>query len=119
MSASFLTFFSAGLCTLVLATTLAEAGGRGAMFDKLDLDKDGLVTRGEAVEARGRWFERVDADADGYLTLEEMASRRGRGQGRPDRAALREAGSGRRWPDQPGGVYRRDRALDRTCRWRR
>jgi Ca2+-binding EF-hand superfamily protein len=79
MSASFLTFSIAGLCTLLLATALAEAGGRGAMFDKLDLDNDGLVTRSEAVEARARWFENVDADADGYLTLEEMSAQRRHG----------------------------------------
>ena len=106
MSASFLTFFSAGLCTLLLATTLAttlaEAGGRGAMFDKLDLDKDGLVTSGEAMEARGRWFERADADADGNLTLEEMTAQRRHGgaegkAGRIERrfAKLDQDGDGR------------------------
>ena len=79
MSMSFLTFFSAGLCALLLATTMAEADGRGRLFERLDLDNDGLVTRGEAVEARGRWFERIDGDGDGYLTVEEMTAQRRHG----------------------------------------
>jgi len=83
MNAGFLTFLSAGLCTLVLVATLAEAGGRGRLFDRMDQDGDGLVTRGEAEEARGRWFERLDADGDGYLTIEEMTvgKRRDGGEG--------------------------------------
>lgn len=79
MSISFLTFFSAGLCALLLATTMAAADGRGRLFERLDLDNDGLVTRGEAVEARGRWFERIDGDGDGYLTVEEMTAQRRHG----------------------------------------
>ena len=76
MSMSFVTFFSAGVCTLLLATTMAEADGRGRLFEKLDLDDDGLVTHSEAVAARGQWFERIDADGDGYLTVEEMTAQR-------------------------------------------
>jgi len=79
MSMSFLTFFGAGLCTLMLAATVAEADGRGRLFEKLDLDKDGLVTHGEAMEARGRWFERVDGDGHGTLNLEEMTAQRRHG----------------------------------------
>ena len=79
MSMSFVTFFSAGVCTLLLATTMAEADGRGRLFEKLDLDDDGLVTHSEAVEARGQWFERIDADGDGTLTLEEMTAQRRHG----------------------------------------
>ncbi len=76
MSMSFVTFFSAGVCALLLATTMAEADGRGRLFKKLDLDDDGLVTHSEAVAARGQWFERIDADGDGYLTVEEMTAQR-------------------------------------------
>jgi Ca2+-binding EF-hand superfamily protein len=79
MSMSFLTFFSAGVCTLLLVTTMAEADGRGRLFEKLDLDDDGLVTHSEAVEARGQWFARIDADGDGYLTVEEMTAQRRHG----------------------------------------
>jgi len=102
MSMSFLTFFGAGLCTLMLATTVAEADGRGRLFEKLDMDNDGLVTHGEAMEARGRWFERVDADGDGTLTLEEMTGQRRHGgaegkTGRVERryAKLDQDGDGR------------------------
>ncbi len=79
MSMSFLTFFSAGLCALLLATTMAEADGRGRLFERLDLDNDGLVTHSEALEARGRWFERIDGDGDGYLTVEEITAQRRHG----------------------------------------
>ena len=89
MNASFLTFLTAGLCTLLVAATLAEAGGRGRMFDRMDQDGDGLVTRSEAEEARGRWFERLDADGDGYLTIEEMSAQRHR-DGGEGKAARRE-----------------------------
>ena len=46
MNASFLTFLSAGLCTLLVAATLAEAGGRGQLFDRMDQDGDGYPSVG-------------------------------------------------------------------------
>ena len=89
MNASFLTFLSAGLCTLLVAATLAEAGGRGQLFDRMDQDGDGLVTRSEAEQARASRFERLDADADGYVTIEEMSAhkRRDGGEAKADRRA--------------------------------
>ncbi len=45
MSLSFVTFFGAGLFSLLLATTVAEAGGRGRLFEKPDQDGDGAVIR--------------------------------------------------------------------------
>ena len=89
MSMSFLTFFTAGFCALLLAATVAEADGRGRLFEKMDRDGDGLVTRTEAAEARGRWFEHIDADDDGYLTIEEMTAKRRHGGGE-DKAARME-----------------------------
>ena len=50
---------------------MAEADSRGRLFEKLDLDVDGLVTRSEAVEARGQWFVRADGDGDGAISREE------------------------------------------------
>jgi len=93
MSLSFLTFLTAGLCSLLLATTMAEAEGRGRLFERLDRNDDGLVTQGEVQEARGLWFARVDANGDGYLTVEEMTAmrRHGSGEGKAARIERRFA----------------------------
>ena len=62
-------------------------GGRGgaamdpkAMFDGMDTNKDGIVTKEE--HPRPEFFDRTDADSDGKLTLDELKagiSRRGQG----------------------------------------
>lgn len=43
-----------------------------AMFDAMDANKDGIVTKDE--HPRPEFFERTDADSDGQLTLEEQTS---------------------------------------------
>lgn len=69
------------------------AGGPGAggipdpkvMFEGMDKNKDGIVTKDE--HPRPEFFDRSDKDADGKLTLEEMQAsfreRMQQGQGRP------------------------------------
>jgi len=67
------------------------AGGPGAgldpkaMFESMDANKDGVVTRDE--HPRPEFFDRSDTNGDGKLTLEEMQEafrqRSQQGQGRP------------------------------------
>jgi HlyD family secretion protein len=67
------------------------AGGPGAgmdpkaMFESMDANKDGVVTKDE--HPRPEFFDRSDKDGDGKLTLEEMQEairqRSQQGQGRP------------------------------------
>lgn len=46
------------------------------MFDRIDADHDGVLTRAEAQAARGRMFDRLDADHDGALTTAEAETAR-------------------------------------------
>lgn len=51
----------------------------GKFFERIDLNKDGAISRQEAFAARSRHFERLDADNSGAISLEEfqaMAERR-------------------------------------------
>lgn len=96
----------------------ARAGERaGAMFDRMDVDGDGTLSR-DAIEARrgsgpdaGRMIERFDADGDGAVSQTEMAEardrwmerREGRGGDRMERWGDRDGhgmgGHHRRWHD--------------------
>ncbi|MCW5748651.1 MAG: EF-hand domain-containing protein [Alphaproteobacteria bacterium] len=51
-----------------------------ALFDRLDLNKDGFIDRDESKAARLAVFERLDANKDGKLTADELAQGR-RSQG--------------------------------------
>ena len=71
---------------LIAATTLAAtlavgappalaegAGGHGArMMQRLDLNRDGAITVGEAAAVRAVRFLRLDGDGDGAITEAEM-----------------------------------------------
>ncbi|MFK7943320.1 MAG: EF-hand domain-containing protein [Paracoccaceae bacterium] len=87
-------FILIGLGTAVLFGSAALAddarkgGQRGAkLFERVDTNSDGLITRAEAAEFRTARFQRMDANGDGAVTfaeLEEKAKRR-----IPERAAKR------------------------------
>ncbi len=59
---------------LALAGTAAAAQQprHGKFFDKIDINKDGAITREEARAAHARRFERLDANKDGTVSLEEF-----------------------------------------------
>ena len=46
-------------------------GGKN-IFKKLDLNKDGVITRQEAEQARANRFTKMDADGDGTITISEI-----------------------------------------------
>jgi hypothetical protein len=58
----------------------------GAVFDRMDTNSDGFVTKNEAQAARIRLFDRLDADGDGFVTTAEADTARSR-RGRFARAA--------------------------------
>ncbi|MEQ9518993.1 MAG: EF-hand domain-containing protein [Parvibaculum sp.] len=80
-----ITFTGLGGLLLVTTATIALAGmgeGRhgprhnpGQMFEKMDLNKDGEITREEAENAHAQHFSEADTDKDGYISAEEMQAR--------------------------------------------
>jgi len=57
-----------------------ERGGKGKLFQKSDLDKDGLISKGE-FEAHHQkkmeeWFGRLDANGDGNVSPDEAKAGR-------------------------------------------
>ena len=61
---------------LGLASTAALAcpghkGGKGMMMEKMDTNKDGAVSKDEALAFHGQKFDAMDANKDGKLTKEE------------------------------------------------
>lgn len=57
----------------------AHRKARGArLFNRLDADNDGKVSKAEALAAAEKRFDRVDANGDGFVTPEEArAGRKG------------------------------------------
>lgn len=90
---------AAGLSLLAASAPSAaqEGTGRAAMagvvFERLDADGDGRVTRGEMTEARRAGFERADRDGDGILSAAEIAARQERAR---RFARMAEAGASER-----------------------
>ena len=52
---------------------------RGGFIRHLDADRDGKVSKAEALAKAEERFNRADLDRDGFLTAEELASARPRG----------------------------------------
>jgi Ca2+-binding EF-hand superfamily protein len=48
----------------------------GGHFKRMDTDKDGKVSRAEALASAEAMFARVDANADGFITQEEAQAAR-------------------------------------------
>ena len=63
----------------------AQAQARGGthdparIFDRLDINHDGYLDKGEIHAALEQRFQRLDANKDGVITAEERAAMRGRG----------------------------------------
>lgn len=50
---------------------------REGFLARLDADKDGKVSKAEALAKAAERFERVDANKDGFITPDELAARHG------------------------------------------
>ena len=51
---------------------LAQGGNLAKMFDRADLNHDGVVTRAEFAASRTARFQALDRNHDGYLTREDV-----------------------------------------------
>ena len=64
---------------IVPAMADGHGGGKGkhknAMFEKLDTDKDGLVTKAEFMAHAEAKFAKMDADGNGSFTKEEAKAK--------------------------------------------
>ena len=71
-------WMSASLAAVILATPMALGaapfgkGHGGMMFDALDADKDGVVTKAEATARAKERFASLDANSDGKIILSEL-----------------------------------------------
>jgi len=67
---------AAALTLALLGGALAHAEELGfmgeAVFDRLDTNRDGVISTDEAKAARGRMFDKIDADHDGVITAAEI-----------------------------------------------
>lgn len=76
----------------VAGPAMAKDGGQRAerMFERLDVDGDGRISKAEADERRAAGFARMDANGDGAVTREEQeAAREERRENRAERAERR------------------------------
>ncbi len=83
-----------------------DGPGRGGMFERMDENNDGRVTRAEFDAGHAGMFIRLDANRDGAITAEEMDS------GRPDRGERHGRHGEHRNPDANNdGVVTREEFL--------
>ncbi len=64
---------------LIIGAAVAQGIAGGKMFQKLDTDGSGTVSRAEARAGQGRLFARLDTDGDGTISRQEfqvMANKR-------------------------------------------
>ncbi|MCT4611435.1 MAG: EF-hand domain-containing protein [Pelagimonas sp.] len=60
-----------------MASAEGKHGGKGPrggamMFEQMDLNKDGQITKEEVAQAKAKRFTDADADSDGFLTADEL-----------------------------------------------
>lgn len=51
-------------------------GGKGAMFEKKDINGDGVISKAEFLKHAEEKFAKMDADGDGVLSKEEAKKKR-------------------------------------------
>jgi hypothetical protein len=108
---------------VAIAAAITAAGGdAGAaqalgpvgrnLFERVDIDQDGRVTKQEVGASRERRFERIDADRDGFATADEFAEAKEEVGKRFARGAARMAERRARQESPASRVARLDRDGD-------
>lgn len=103
---TFLPLVALGLI-VAASPALAQSGPAGALFDRTDLNNDGMLSPAEFNAAREELFARADANDDGRLTMSEARALRPEGGTRERRRPSREAIQSLRSIDRNN-----DRAID-------
>lgn len=80
------------------------------MFERLDSDKDGLITEAEIAAAAAARFAEADSDGDGFLSAEELAAH---AQARRGTAEADHAAKGANGAMGAMGAERQARLMDR------
>jgi hypothetical protein len=57
-----------GLMYMPIIANAKEGGQRGAVFEKIDADSDGQITKTELEAMGAARFARLDTDGDGFIT---------------------------------------------------
>jgi Ca2+-binding EF-hand superfamily protein len=75
-----------GLCAMGIAATPALADhhmddkpykpGKHKMFEKMDADGDGVISKAEFIQAHEKRFNELDADGNGTISKEEAKAKR-------------------------------------------
>jgi len=58
--------------SLIVGAAAAQGMAGGKMFQKLDTDGNGTVSRAEVRAGQGRMFARLDTDGDGTISRQEF-----------------------------------------------
>ena len=69
----------------LVAASAYAAEGKGARWDKLDKNADGVVDKTEFINAAQERFDKMDKDGNGVLSEDEMRRKHGRRHRRGDR----------------------------------
>lgn len=90
MAIALITF--ATILALFLFSVAAQAQDlgflMGSMFDRIDANRDGVISKEEVRTARAQMFDRIDANHDGVVTVAEIEAAKA---SRQERAARRLA----------------------------
>ncbi len=64
-----------GLMYMPIIANAKEGGQRGAVFEKIDADSDGQITKTELEAMGAARFARLDTDGDGFITQAEVEAK--------------------------------------------
>lgn len=75
-ASTFTAVFVSTAISLAAGAAVAKPGNRSdhTMFDRFDLNGDGLITREEADAARDTRFSEIDTNADGLVSRDELTA---------------------------------------------
>ena len=79
-----------GLMYMPIIANAKEGGQRGAVFEKIDADSDGQITKTELEAMGAARFARLDTDGDGFITQAEVEAKQAERASRPQCATPKQ-----------------------------